>query len=107
MEQHALKNVNNCWNTSISFYLEISDGQSSNLYLNVVHFFNTSVSNLWQLKTVVFLHRCIFHAVLLAQTQRSLGNGLKAKLRKASLDSIHNTSFSSYLTNGPKKLVLH
>ncbi len=33
------KNVNSCWNTNISFYLETSGGQRSNLYLNVVHFF--------------------------------------------------------------------
>ncbi len=39
------KNVNNCLNTNIYSYLEISGGQSScNLYLNVVHFFNTSVN---------------------------------------------------------------
>jgi hypothetical protein len=35
MEQHTLKNVNNFLNTS--------GGQSSNLYINYVHFFNTSV----------------------------------------------------------------
>ncbi len=44
MEQHALKIVNNCLNTNIYCYLETSDGQSSNLYLNVVHFFNASVN---------------------------------------------------------------
>ncbi len=43
MEQRALKNVNNCLNTSIYSYLETSRGQSSNLYLNVVQIFNTSV----------------------------------------------------------------
>ncbi len=43
-EQHALKNVNNCLNTNIYRYLETSGGQSSNLNLNVVHFFNTSVN---------------------------------------------------------------
>jgi hypothetical protein len=43
MEQHALKNVNNCLNTKIDSYLETSNGQSSNPYLNVVHFFNTGV----------------------------------------------------------------
>jgi hypothetical protein len=43
MEEHALENVNNCWNTNVSFYLETSDGQNSNLYLNVIHFFTTSV----------------------------------------------------------------
>ncbi len=44
MEQHTLKNVNNCLNTNISSYLETSGGQSYNLYLNVVNFFNTSVN---------------------------------------------------------------
>jgi hypothetical protein len=44
MEQHALKNVSNCLNTNIYSYLETSDGQSSNLHLNVVHFFYASVN---------------------------------------------------------------
>ncbi len=44
MEQNALKNVNICLSTNIYFYLQTSDGQSSNLYLNAVHFFNTSVN---------------------------------------------------------------
>jgi hypothetical protein len=44
MEQCALKNVNNYLNTNIYSYLETSGIQSSNLYLNVVHFFNTSVN---------------------------------------------------------------
>jgi len=35
------KNVNNCLNTNIYSYLETSGGQSSNPYLNVVHFLNT------------------------------------------------------------------
>jgi hypothetical protein len=43
-EQHALKNVNNCLNTNIYSYLETSGGKSSNLYLNVAHFFNASVN---------------------------------------------------------------
>ncbi len=43
MEQHALKNVNNCLNTNIYSYLETPGGQSRNPYLNVVHFFNTRV----------------------------------------------------------------
>ncbi len=33
-----LKIVNNCLNTNIYSYLETSGGQSSNLYLNVVHY---------------------------------------------------------------------
>jgi len=40
----CFKNVNSCQNTSISFYLETSGGQSSNLHLNVVHLFNTIVN---------------------------------------------------------------
>ncbi len=42
MEQRALKNVNNDLSTNIYSYLETLGGQSSNTYLNVVHFFNTS-----------------------------------------------------------------
>jgi hypothetical protein len=44
MEQRALKNVNKHLNTNIYTYLETSGGQSSNLYLNAVHFFNTSIN---------------------------------------------------------------
>jgi hypothetical protein len=32
------------YDTNIYSYLETSGGQGSNLYLNVVHFFNTSVN---------------------------------------------------------------
>ncbi len=42
MEQHALKNVNNCLNINIYSYLETSGGQSYHLYLNIVYFFNAS-----------------------------------------------------------------
>ncbi len=44
MEQRAFKNVSNCLNNNIDSYLETSGGQSSNLYTNVVHFFNTTVN---------------------------------------------------------------
>jgi hypothetical protein len=63
MEQHALKNVNNCLYTNIYSYLETSGGISYNPYLNVVHFFNTRVRHLWQLKTIVFLHWCLICSV--------------------------------------------
>ncbi len=43
MEQRTLKNVNNYLKTNIYSYLETSGGQSSNLYLNVAHFFNARV----------------------------------------------------------------
>jgi hypothetical protein len=42
MEQRTLKNVNNCFNTNIYSFLETSGSKSYNLYLNVVHFINTS-----------------------------------------------------------------
>jgi hypothetical protein len=38
------KNVSNSLNTKINSYLETSNGQSSKLYANVVHFFNASVN---------------------------------------------------------------
>jgi hypothetical protein len=44
MEQHASKNVNDCFNTNINSHLETSVGQSLNLFINVVHYFNTSVN---------------------------------------------------------------
>jgi hypothetical protein len=43
MEEHTLKNVNNCLNTNIFSYLETSGGQSSNPHLIVAHFLNTRV----------------------------------------------------------------
>ncbi len=43
MEQHTLKNVNNYLNTNFYPYIETSGGQSSDLYLNAVHFYNTRV----------------------------------------------------------------
>jgi len=44
MGQAILIIVNNCLNTNIYSYLETSGVQSSNLYLNVVHFFNSRVN---------------------------------------------------------------
>jgi hypothetical protein len=38
MEQHTLKNVNDCLITNIYSYLETSGVQSYNIYLNVVRF---------------------------------------------------------------------
>ncbi len=44
MEHRTSKNADNYLNTNIYSYLETSGGQSSNLYLNIVHFFNTNVN---------------------------------------------------------------
>ncbi len=38
------ENVNNCSNINIYSYFQTSGGQSYNLYLNVIHFFNHSVN---------------------------------------------------------------
>jgi hypothetical protein len=40
MEERNFKNVSNYLNTNNYYYLETSGGQSSSLYLNVVHFYN-------------------------------------------------------------------
>ncbi len=44
LEQRAFKNVNVNVNTNIYSDLDTSGGQSSDLYLIVFHFFNTSVN---------------------------------------------------------------
>jgi hypothetical protein len=43
VKQCTLKNVNNYLNTNIYPYLKTFGGHISNQYLNVVHFFSTSV----------------------------------------------------------------
>ena len=58
MEQRTLKIASNCLNKNIYSYLETSGGQSSNLSLNVVHFFNTGVS-----QTSVAAYDYCFHAL--------------------------------------------
>jgi hypothetical protein len=42
MEHHTLKNVNICLITNICSYLDTSGGQSSNIYLTIVHLLNAS-----------------------------------------------------------------
>jgi hypothetical protein len=78
------KNDNNYWNTNSYSYLETSGAQSSNVYLNVVHFFNASVRHLWQLKTVVFLHWCLIHTesriACVNMVKRLTCNGIFPKL---------------------------
>jgi hypothetical protein len=79
MEQHAFKNANNCLNTNIYSYLVISGCQSSDLYLIFV-LFSTPVliRHLCQLKTVVFLHWYLIHAVpltALAEAEARLRQG--------------------------------
>ncbi len=68
------KNVNNCLNTNIYYYLETSGGQNSNLYLNVVHFSTpVLIRHLWQHKTLVSLHWCLIRALLFPLTWETLG----------------------------------
>jgi hypothetical protein len=59
MEQYALQYVNNFLNTNIYSYLETYSCQSSNLYLNVAHFFNNSVNK----TSVAALYRCFLALV--------------------------------------------
>ncbi len=64
IEQHTLKNENNCFNINIYSYLETSGIQNYNLYINVVHFSTPLlIRYLWHLKTVVFLHWCLICVV--------------------------------------------
>ncbi len=59
-----------CLNINIYSQLETSGGQSSHLYLNVVHFSSSVlIRHLWHLKTVVFLHWCLVLAVLFITRQ--------------------------------------
>ncbi len=44
MQQHALKNENNCLNNNNYSYLDTYVGQSFNFYLNVINFINASVN---------------------------------------------------------------
>ncbi len=59
MEHRTLNNVNKYLNTNIYSYLKTSCGQSSNLYLNVVHFYNTRVN-----KTSMAAQDCYFSALV-------------------------------------------
>ena len=52
----TLKNLNNYLNTNIYSYLQTPGGQSSSLYLNVVHFENTGVK-----QTSVIAQTALFH----------------------------------------------
>ncbi len=68
MKQGDLKIANNCLNTNIYPYLDTHGGQSSYLYLNIVHFSTTGlIRHLWQLQADVFLHWCLICAVILVQ----------------------------------------
>jgi len=50
----------------ITFYFETSSGQNCNLFLNVAHFLTrVIIRHLWQLDSVVFMHRCLMCDVLL------------------------------------------
>ncbi len=59
MEQCTSKNVNNYLKTNIYSYLKTSGGQSSNLYINVVHIFNTRIN-----KISVAAYDCYFSALV-------------------------------------------
>ncbi len=68
MEERRFKNVNNCLNTNIYSSLETPGGQSSNPYLNVDKFFNTSVNK----TSVVASDGCFL--VLISNTSGSISS---------------------------------
>jgi hypothetical protein len=73
-----LEKISNHLNTNIYSCLRTSGGQSSNIYLHVVHFFNASVNyTSAAAKTVVFLHWCLIRALLLAVGLLSLSKEKK------------------------------
>jgi hypothetical protein len=47
MEQHALKNVNNCLNTNIYFYLDTSGGNGIKLFLSKIYVFLYKARVFW------------------------------------------------------------
>jgi hypothetical protein len=60
------KNCKQLIECHINSDLETSGGQDSNLFLNGVNFLTpVLIRHLWQLKTVVSLHRCLICAILL------------------------------------------
>ncbi len=59
MEHHALKNVNSCWNTQITFYLKTFGGENSILYLNVVHVATIKGSEI--IRHLILCKICVFH----------------------------------------------
>jgi hypothetical protein len=66
MEEHTLKKCKQLLEYQNEIYIETSGGQNSNLYLSIVHFSTpVLIRQLWQLKTVVFLHSCLLFAALL------------------------------------------
>jgi hypothetical protein len=67
MKEHTLK-CKQLFEYQHILLIETPGGQSSNLYLNVVHFLMpVLIRHLQQLKTVVFLHCCLINAVLLKE----------------------------------------
>ncbi len=78
MEPCTFKNVNSYLNANINSYLEVSGGQSSNPYLNIVHFSTPElIRRLWQLKTVVYLHCCLICTVKLIKDIKCYCSGPK------------------------------
>jgi len=88
------KNVYNYLITNIFSYLETSDGQSSNIYLNVVHFSTRMlIRHLWQLKTVVFLHWCLMCIVLFTARGSAWLANIRLELKK---QTVTNTPGNTY-----------
>ncbi len=82
MEQHTLKNINNCLNTNIYSYLETSGVQSSNQLFNCCLFFQCQswleiCGSLRQLLSCIGVYIVLFHCPKLC----CIGQGSQGKYR--------------------------
>ncbi len=74
MKLHSYKNVNNCLNTHNYYYLrDIQVKVLISIYFLFMFSATVLVRHLRQHKTVVFLHQCLIHAVLLSLFNRNNG----------------------------------
>ncbi len=105
MEQHALKNVNNCWNTTnIPFYIETSDGQNSKS--KFIFSISVSIRHLWQLRTVVFVHYSLIWAVLLLK-QITIVIYIFEKINLVVLKTQHKSKHTEALTSYVALIIIY
>ncbi len=104
VEQHALRNVNNCWNTNIPFYLETSDGQNSKS--KFIFSISVLIRHLWQLRTVIFLLYCLIWAVLLLK-QITIGIYIFEKINLVFLKTQHKSKHTEALTSNVALIVIY
>ncbi len=123
MEQYTLKNMNSCWNTKISFYLEISVANVIKLFTVVIYchftvipsFFaikniTTAVAKEWQQITVVFfitqkesiINTAIYHGLLTLENVSTVVNyrGIFITLAPGGLNSNPYLNVAHFFNTG-------